>query len=53
MAVRALLENNLASEIALPPPHPSKLPKQTAALAIPETFKKTTLASPPSEGAVK
>lgn len=53
LAVQALLTNNLASEVALPPPHLNKLPMQTAALTIPEDFKKTTLASPASEGAVK
>lgn len=51
-AVQALLTNNLASEIALPPPDLGKLPMATASLAITETFKSTTLASPPSEGAV-
>lgn len=52
LAVQALLENNLASEIALPPSL-AGLPTMTADLAIPETFKATTVASPPAEGAVQ
>ena len=51
-AVSALLKGNLADQIKLPP-DPAKLPTMTAEAAFPEAFKKTTLASPPSEGAVK
>lgn len=50
-AVQALLENDLASQIKLPP-DAAKLPEATAMLAIPETFKKTDKASPAAEGAV-
>lgn len=53
LAVQALLQNNLGTQIALPPPDLSKLPMQTANLAIPDTFLQTSMASPPSEGAVK
>lgn len=52
-AVQALLKGGLAAQIKLPP-DADKLPPGTAVAmaAIPETFKKTDLASPPEEGAV-
>lgn len=52
LAVKALLENNLAAQVKLPP-DADQLPDKTADLAIPETFKKTDMASPPEEGAVQ
>ncbi|MGB9376568.1 MAG: ferritin-like domain-containing protein [Mycobacteriales bacterium] len=50
-AVQALIKANLVSQIKLPP-DADKLPAATAMASIPETFKKTDLASPPEEGAV-
>lgn len=56
-AVQALLKADATSLITVKSTggavDASKLPAKTASLAIPETFKKTDQASPPSEGAVK
>ncbi len=56
-AVRALLKADAASLITVKATggavDAAKLPAKTASLAIPETFKKTDMASPASEGAVK
>ena len=56
-AVQALLKADLPQLITVEATggavDVSKLPAKTAEIAIPETFKKTELASPPSEGAVQ
>ena len=56
-AVQALLKGDAAELITVKATggavNAAKLPAKTAELAIPETFKKTELASPPNEGAVQ
>lgn len=56
-AVQALLKGGAADLITVKatggPTNAAKLPAAAGMVGIPETFKKTDLASPPSEGAVK
>ena len=52
LAVAALLENDLADQVKIPPDL-AKLPAAAAASAFPEAFLPTDQARPASEGAVK
>jgi hypothetical protein len=52
LAVQALIKGGAPQLIALPP-NAAKLPKAAGSVGFPDSFYKTNMASPPSEGAVK
>lgn len=53
LAIRELLNANLADQIALPPPDPMTLPAPVGSAGFPEAFVTTQNARPSTEGVVK